>query len=121
MARKSTGDQGGRPPHEYCEIKAGKIESLLRYGIPREEIANHVGLSPKTLQKYYGEILESVTECRNDAVKASLFYQATVLNIPTSTIFYLKTRCHEEYSEKLPDNSITKEDILKVIASKLPD
>lgn len=121
MVTKATGNPNGRPPHQYSEIKAAKIESLLKYGIPRAEIANHVGMSDKTLNKYYGEILENVIPCRDACVKASLFHQATVLNIPASTIFYLKTRCHEEYSEKNTDTSITKEDILKAIADKLPD
>ncbi len=111
-----------RPEHQYSEIIAAKLHSLLCFGIPQKKIANHIGLSFDTMKKHYSEILENTIPDRDSAVEHSLFYQATVLNIPTSTIFYLKTRMPERYGDqKADDNQNVKDDILSHIASKLPD
>ena len=111
----------GRPAHVYSEIIAARIESLLKFGITQPRIAIHVGLSDKTVRKYYAEVLEASYECQTEAVEASLFYQATVMNIPSLTIFYLKTRMPHKYAEKIVENRLTKEDLFAALAQKLPD
>lgn len=115
----------GRPEHEYSDKIAAQLESLITFGIPQEDIASYVGISIKTLKKHYADIFENCKECRHAKVKHALFYQATKLNIPASTIFYLKTQCSDEFSEKPKENvdeGTVQDDILSTVADNyLPD
>ncbi len=117
--RNKTNRLGGRPEHEYSERIAGRLESAIKFGIPQEELAADIGLSLNTLKKHYSDIFECCKENRHQSVKRALHYQATVLNIPSSTIFYLKTQC-EEFQEKGADGTDS-EVLMQFIATQLKD
>lgn len=103
---KDSKNKGGRPEHEFDKVIAGKLEALITYGVPQENLAAYIGVSLKTLKKHYKEIFQNCQANQKEAVRAALFYQATKLNIPASTIFWLKTR-DELFQEKgsEPDNT----------------
>ncbi len=89
--KKVSKNKGGRPPYEPNPYDEGKLHCALTYGMTYEEIQSYMRKDIDTLQKHYPELFENVKADRNGAVKAALFFQATKLNIPASTIFYLKT------------------------------
>lgn len=79
-------------PHEPTERTIAQAEALKSYGNTDDEIADFLGISPKTLIKYYGEILKNARVKANAAVAGKLFKKATVENDLAAMIFWLKTR-----------------------------
>ncbi|MFO0271537.1 MAG: hypothetical protein ACK53W_13500 [Gemmatimonadota bacterium] len=89
-------------PHPYVPTDADRavVEALTAYGIPQAEIANRIGISDRTLRKYYRRELETATTLANAKVAEFLFRQATggqrgqavkPHNV-TAAMFWLKTR-----------------------------
>ena len=64
---------------------------MAGHGIPQPEIAEAVGIDPKTLRKYYAKELRGATTIANARVAESLFKQATDGNT-AAAIFWLKAR-----------------------------
>jgi hypothetical protein len=69
---------------------------MAGYGIPQPDIAAVVGISPRTLRKYYAEELATATAKANAKVAETLYRKATNADITgptvTAAIFWLKTR-----------------------------
>jgi hypothetical protein len=98
----------GRPAYEPNPSDEGKIHFALTYGLSQEEIESYMGRDIDTLKKHYAELFATVKADRNGAVKRALAYQATVLNLPASTIFWLKTQdpsFREQKEDTAKDNA----------------
>lgn len=122
VAKTDSKRKVGRPQYEPNEFDRGKLVCALTYGMPEHEIQSFVCRDIDTLKKHYPNEFKNVMADRKEAVKKSLFYQATTLNIPTSTIFWLKSQ-HEEF-QGLNNEDGDKEAaqrILTAIANALPD
>ncbi len=111
----------GRPCYEVNNFDKGKLHCALTYGMTSLEIQTYVGHDVDTLKKHYPELFANVKPDRKEAVKKALFYQAHVLNIPASTIFWLKCQ-HEEFQGVQADNDTdAAQRILNAISKALPD
>jgi hypothetical protein len=96
---KMSANPVGRPPYEPDEQTRKYVESMSAGGLNQEEIARVVGVCVETLQKYYGDELDTAAIKANAAVAKSLWLQAVggpgqdweKVN-PTSAIFWAKTR-----------------------------
>ena len=64
---------------------------MAAYGIPEADIAQVIGIDPKTLRKYYREELDLGEAKANAQVAGFLFAAAKGGNV-TAQIFWLKTR-----------------------------
>lgn len=94
VKKKKGGAQpgSGRPPHRPTEETREQVEIMVMAGIKHTDIALCLGITDDTLVKYYREEIDTSTPKANARVAASLFKQATELNIPASAIFWAKTR-----------------------------
>ncbi|MCB1470379.1 MAG: hypothetical protein KDK08_25245 [Rhizobiaceae bacterium] len=84
----------GRPRHEPDANQRRQVETLAGYGIPEHEIANLIGIDPKTLRRHYREELTHGHTKANAKVAENLFRKATGegRESVTAAIFWLKTR-----------------------------
>lgn len=92
--KKKGGPQpgSGRPPHKPTDVSREQVEIMVMAGIKQADICLCLGINEDTLVKYYREEIDTSTPKANARVAASLFKQATELNIPASAIFWAKTR-----------------------------
>jgi hypothetical protein len=121
VAETKVKKRNGRPPYEPNNFDKGKLHCALTYGMTEVEMQTYVGHDIDTLKKHYPELFANVKPDRKDAVKKSLFYQATTLNIPASTIFWLKCQ-HEEFQGITADpDADAAQKILAAISKALPD
>ena len=75
-----------------------QVKSMAAFGTPTRDIARYLGVSEKTLLKYYGqEIFRGPVEA-NAKVGQSLLKMATDGKIPVATIYWTKAR--GRWSEK---------------------
>ena len=81
----------GRPPHEPTEATRRQAEMMSGYGVPQDDIALLIGVSPPTLRKHYEEDLARGMAKANAQIGQSLFQQATNGNV-TAAIFWTKAR-----------------------------
>ena len=74
------------------------VRSFSAYGVEPDEIAKYIGVSEKTLQKYYGKDIFRARVEANLKVGKALFDMATIGEEPAAAIFWTKTRCgfHEK-------------------------
>jgi len=82
----------GRPSHKPTEQTRQTVRDLSAFGITHEHIARRLGITHETLVKHYKDDLEDghINAVMN--VANALYHQATVMQIPASTMFFLKTR-----------------------------
>lgn len=66
-----------RPPHKASEDARKTVRLLSGFGIPHDQIAAEIGVSPPTLHKHYQEDLDAGTRQANARVAQSLFKKAT--------------------------------------------
>jgi hypothetical protein len=85
---------GGRPSHMPTDVLRKQVEALASFGVKQDDIANVVGVAPKTLRKHYGDVLATAEIKANSLVAQSLFQKATGdgASSVTAAIFWLKTR-----------------------------
>jgi hypothetical protein len=69
-----------------------KVRTLSACGTEPDDIAKYLGISEKTLQKYYGKDIFRARVGANVKVGKTLFEMATFGGWPTATIFWSKTR-----------------------------
>jgi hypothetical protein len=83
-----------RPSHEPDAYQRRQVETLAGYGVPETEIANLIGIDPKTLRRHYREELGQGHTKANAKVAENLFRKATGdgRESVTAAIFWLKTR-----------------------------
>lgn len=88
--------KGGRPSHAPSEKDRKTVESMASYGIKQDEIADVLGVDPKTLRTHYRKELDLSSTKANALVAQSLFAKATASQCSgpsvTAAIFWLKTR-----------------------------
>jgi hypothetical protein len=83
----------GERNNQYIENDKhrGIVVDLARCGVPQEVIADTIGVSVPTMQKYYGEVLrEGNAEAISGAAKS--LYAKVKEGDNASLFFYLKTR-----------------------------
>ncbi len=80
-----------RPAHQPDPVQRRQVEAMAAYGIPSTDIAQVVGIDPKTLRKCYREELDLGETKANAQVAGFLFSAAKNGNV-TAQIFWLKTR-----------------------------
>ncbi len=81
------------PREKHCPTPESRAEvsALISFGVTRENIASHVGVSTVTLAKYYKMELANGAVAANARVAGTLFQLAVGGNI-AAAIFWLKTR-----------------------------
>lgn len=67
----------GRPPHEPTEANRKQVEQCAAIGLPHDQIAVLIGISEKTLRKYYDHELTHGTALANRKISGVLFDMAS--------------------------------------------
>ena len=81
----------GRRAHQPDPAQQRQVEAMAAYGIPETDIAQVIGIDPKTLRKRYRDELDLGEAKANAQVAGFLFAAAKNGNV-TAQIFWLKTR-----------------------------
>ena len=99
----------GTPPHEPTKAQRDTVVLHAMVGTPQEDIARVIGISDRTLRKYYRDELDLALAKANATIGGSLFNKAK--NGDTSAqIFWLKTRAgfrEKEVEKQLDPQPIT--------------
>ena len=80
-----------RPRHEPTPENRKLVEGLAAFGTPVSDICLSVGVSYRTLRRYYGEQLYKAS-IRANANVAGALYKSAIRGNVTAQIFWLKTR-----------------------------
>jgi hypothetical protein len=84
-----------KPRYQPIEADRGKVEAMVAYGIPQEEIGATLGISHPTLRRYFKREIQTGTQKANAKVAESLYNAATKGKgqpAVTAAIFWLKCR-----------------------------
>jgi hypothetical protein len=83
-----------RPSHRPDEDTRRQVEAMAGYGVREDEIAEFIGVDPKTLRKHYRSELRRGHTKANAKVAENLYRRATgeSREAVTAAIFWLKTR-----------------------------
>jgi hypothetical protein len=113
--------KGGQKPYERSKKDQDLVESMAGYGIPQEDIARVVGISPPTLRKYYPSELATGATKTNQKVAERLFQHCmgTGQGSVTACIFWLKTRAR--WSERMEITGAEGAPLLDVNWKKVPE
>lgn len=82
----------GRPTYEPTEKDRRWVEMTAACGIIETDIAQVIGIDPKTLRKHFREELDTAAIKANAKVAGALFTAATDGRNMSATIFWCKTR-----------------------------
>lgn len=85
------GTKRGRPAHEPTARSRTIVRTMAGMGAPQEGIAQKVGISVDTLDKYYRLELDAGTVEANAAMAGALYKTGISGNV-AAQIFWLKTR-----------------------------
>lgn len=118
-----------RHPHEPTEKTRSEVGALASYGVPHDEISSYVGITKKTLYKYYREELDNSHIKANAAVSRFLYQSAsgagmskgaTYSDCVRAAMFWAKTRMRwRETGEEAPEKS--EAIVINIIDAKKPD
>ena len=86
--------------HRPTEITRAQVLALVGFGIRAEEIADYLGITRPTLDKYYKKEL-STGALRANAAIAETLYKKAKDGDTTACIFWLKTRAGWRETNKL--------------------
>ena len=81
-----------RPRFAPSDPQRQLVKSLAAYGIRQEEIAGKIGVSAKTLRRYFREELDRGTTDANAQVAQTMYKMAKSGKFPAATMFWLKCR-----------------------------
>ena len=119
----------GRRAHNPDPTSRRQVEAMAAYGIPEIDIAQVVGVDPKTLRKHYRDELDMGETKANAQVAGFLFNAARSGNV-TAQIFWLKTRArwretplelrHSGSVGRRELSEITDEELIAIIHSAGP-
>lgn len=79
------------PAHKPTDVLRAQVEALAGFGVIEDEIAAYIGVTGKTLRKYYRAQLDVGHVKANVAVARRLFAHATGDSV-AAAIFWLKAR-----------------------------
>jgi hypothetical protein len=84
----------GRTAHQPDAAGRRQVEAMAGYGIPEDDIATVLDISPKTLRKHYRKELDKGHVKATAKVAENLYRRATGegREAVTAAIFWLKTR-----------------------------
>jgi hypothetical protein len=85
-------------PFEPTDEQRRTVRAMSGFGVPRNDIATHVGVEPWTLLKHFTEGLDRGSTEATDKAAQSLFQMATQGNNVSAAIFWMKARAG--WSEK---------------------
>ena len=91
---KGRKEGNGFKAHEPTEIGRKSVEEMAGFGIPQDNIARVIGISPDTLRKHYRDELDLGHVKANTRVAQNLFSIATGdgRQAVTAAIFWLRVR-----------------------------
>jgi hypothetical protein len=82
----------GRPPFKVTTENQAKVAGFAKLGVPQDQIAFSLRISPNTLRKHFrNELYEPAVEA-NRQVLAKIFELAISGNLAAAT-FWARTRC----------------------------
>ena len=81
----------GQQPHVPTDQLRRQVEAMSSYGIPQDDISAVIGITPKTLRKYYRVELDTA-EAKANAMVAGKLYANCMSGKEASIFFWLKTR-----------------------------
>jgi hypothetical protein len=84
----------GRRAHQPDQGTRRQVEAMAGFGVPETDIADVIGIDPKTLRRHYRDELKHGHVKANARVAESLYRKATSdgAQSVTAAIFWLKTR-----------------------------
>lgn len=85
-------NKGGRPPYEPTDQIRAVVSVMYAGGINKESIADAIGITTETMNKYYHAELAS-SKCKLDAEVIAALIKKIRAGDTASILFYLKTRC----------------------------
>jgi hypothetical protein len=93
------------PPFEPTEEQRKLVKTLSGFGIPQEDIAQFIGIEPKTLRRRFREELDRGMIEANVKVAQSLFQMATTGKNVAAAIFWMKARAQwrEKHEVAIPE------------------
>lgn len=83
----------GRPSFQVTDEQRKWVRTMASLGIPQDDIALLLEVTPKTLRKHFRKELTHGAIEANAKVMETLFAMATSGKNTAATIFYAKTRC----------------------------
>lgn len=93
------------PPHEPTKTSRALVEMGLAGGFTQEQIARVLGITDKTLRKYYASEIADGGATASLRVAGNLFRLATQTSdnkaALTASIFWLKTRCRWRQADSM--------------------
>lgn len=113
----------GRPQYIPTDNHYQIVRALCLFGAPHEYIAQYIGITDKTLRKYYPELLKNCKENKNYSVESSLFIQALRGNVDACK-YWLDNHLKDKYNKQpvlQEGNEDDAQRILNAIANALPD
>lgn len=81
----------GRAPHQPTDKTKAIVEAMVLNGIPKNRIAEHIGIDVGTLTRHYEHILDFGVEAINSEAAATLVNHWRRGNL-SALIFHLKTK-----------------------------
>lgn len=114
----------GRPEYVVNQSDYDKIRCLAISKRSHKYIANYIGISKKTLYKYYSHLLDECGLNIVEEVEQAMYYNASVKMNVEAQKFLLASHKPEVYSKDQQLRGSLEDvagEILKTIADKLPD
>jgi hypothetical protein len=82
----------GRPKHKPTDHQRHQVAVMAGFGLRQADVADLLGIAPKTLRKCYRYELDTGAITANAKVAQSLFDNATRHNNVTAQIFWARAR-----------------------------
>jgi hypothetical protein len=95
-------DGRGRPPYEPTDKDRATVKTMAAFGVPEYDIAKVLGISDRTLRKYFWRELEVGHIEANSQVAASLFKVATGAGPQAVQAQMFWLRCRAGWRDKDP-------------------
>lgn len=115
--KAKTGRKPGKLTISYSEDKIKLIETLAGVGASEEEIANHIGISPRSFRNHKKQVpeiqvaLDKGKSLGNVNVKKAAYQMAVSQRHPNMTQFWLRSRCGwDDKAEHLEEIEINEPD-----------
>ena len=91
MPRPLTGKPVGHPPHKPDDESRLRVLRAAAFGITQEGISGLLGITPKTLEKYYRHELDMAVDVLVEDIAGAMYIEAKAGSIPAQK-YILGTR-----------------------------